>query len=205
MSKRQYDDYIKNGCHPTGYNEAVSQYYFGQNTVDFLLDKLEDKTNEYYKEKTIQSNIDFETLKEKIKTTPYIFIQPKQNSKQNEISIYIEQLEEKKEKLYFELLFTRLQWIHKKAEECREEKERFGGIEDMALDSVWRVLDLQKHECCEYEEMAELEEGIKTIAEDKLLRDIEHDLGVKVIRTENEIFNDIEFINNQIKQLKEKK
>ena len=105
------------------------------------------------------------------------------------------------EKLYFELLFTRLQGIHKKADECREEKERFGGIEDMALDSVWRVFDLQKHECCEYEEMIALDDGIGIIAEDKLLRDIEHDLGFKATRTEKEIFDDI----NQIKQLKEGK
>ena len=40
MSKYTYEDYIKNGCHPTGYNEACESYYFGQSTVDMLLDKI---------------------------------------------------------------------------------------------------------------------------------------------------------------------
>ena len=42
MSKYTYEDYIKNGCHPTGYNKACESYYFGQSTVDTLLDKIAD-------------------------------------------------------------------------------------------------------------------------------------------------------------------
>ena len=124
--------------------------------------------------------------------------------KQSQRELAIENCEFKKEKLYFDLLFTRLQYIHKQADEFREEKERYG-IEDMALDSVWRVFDLQKHDCCEYEEMSELENGIENTADDKLLRDIEHDLQFKPTKTVEEIFEEIQKIDQQIKSLKGEK
>ena len=120
-----------------------------------------------------------------------------------EKQLAIENCEFKKEKLYFDLLFTRLHYIHKQADEFREEKERYG-IKDMALDSIWRVFDLQKHDCCEYEEMSELENGIKSIANDELLRDIEHDLQFKPTKTVDEIFEEIQKIDQQIKSLKGK-
>ena len=41
MNKRTYEDYMKADCVPDGYNEAVTQYIFGQSTVDMLLDKME--------------------------------------------------------------------------------------------------------------------------------------------------------------------
>ena len=112
-----------------------------------------------------------------------------------------ELLEFKRDRLYFELLLTRLQWLHKKADDYRLEKERFG-VADMSLCSVWDVLELQKNDLCEYEEMCALQEGIECIANSKLLADIEHDLEIKVTRNENEIFKDIELIDNQIKELK---
>ena len=113
-----------------------------------------------------------------------------------------ELLEFKRNKLYFELLITRLQWLHKRADEYKEEKERFGIDEEISLSSVWDVLSLQKNNICEYEEMCELQEGIECIANSQLLKDIEHDLQVKATRNENEIFKDIELINQQIKELK---
>ena len=41
MGKRTYEEYIKNGCHPVGYNEPCQSYYFGQTSVDLLLDKID--------------------------------------------------------------------------------------------------------------------------------------------------------------------
>lgn len=41
MSKRKYEEYIENGCHPVGYNEPCQSYYFGQTSVDLLLDKID--------------------------------------------------------------------------------------------------------------------------------------------------------------------
>ncbi len=112
-----------------------------------------------------------------------------------------ELLEFKRDRLYFELLLTRLQWLHKKADDYRLEEERFG-VANMSLSSVWDVLELQKNDLCEYEEMCALQEGIECIAKSKLLADIEHDLQVKATRNENEIFKDIEQIDQQIKELK---
>ena len=40
MGKRTYEHYIKNGCNPTGYNEACESIIFGQITVDSLLDEI---------------------------------------------------------------------------------------------------------------------------------------------------------------------
>lgn len=123
--------------------------------------------------------------------------------KQSQKQLAIENYELKEEKLYSDLLFTRLQYIHQQANECKEEKERFGVSENMAVDSIWRVFDLQKHKCCEYEELSELENGIQSIAEDNLLRSIEHDLQFKPTRTEDEIFEEIQKINDQLKELKD--
>lgn len=132
------------------------------------------------------------------------------DNQQNEIQQLKQQLEEKdkellefkRNKLYFELLITRLQWLHKRADEYKEEKERFGIDEEISLSSVWDVLSLQKNNICEYEEMCELQEGIECIANSRLLKDIEHDLQIKATRKEDEIFKDIEQIDNQIKELK---
>lgn len=44
MSKRTYEEYIKNDCHPVGYNEPCQSYFFGQTSVDLLLDRI-DKLN----------------------------------------------------------------------------------------------------------------------------------------------------------------
>lgn len=116
----------------------------------------------------------------------------------------MELLKFRKEKLYFELLISRLQWLHKRADDCRLEKERFG-VADMSLCSVWDVLELQKNDLCEYEEMCALQEGIECVAKSKLLGDIEHDLQAKTTRNENEIFKDIEQVDQQMKGLKVEK
>lgn len=41
MSNRTYEDYIKNDCHPVGYNEPCQSYYFAQSSVDLLLNKID--------------------------------------------------------------------------------------------------------------------------------------------------------------------
>lgn len=40
MGKRAYEEYIKNDCHPVGYNEPCQSYLFGQTSVDLLLDRI---------------------------------------------------------------------------------------------------------------------------------------------------------------------
>lgn len=41
MGKRTYEEYIKNDCHPVGYNEPCQSYFFGQTSVDLLLDRID--------------------------------------------------------------------------------------------------------------------------------------------------------------------
>lgn len=148
---------------------------------------------------------DHKTLKEQIKKLEQEILSLQEDSiRENQINVTetvelekeINKLKEeniklKKQQLYFDLLLTRLQWLHKKANEYKEEKERFGLEENLPLDSVWSVLDLQKNKCCEYEEMSELKKGIETIAQEDLLKEIEHNLNFKPTKTEDEIFTKI--------------
>lgn len=39
--KYTYNDYILNGCHPTGFNEAIESLIFGQSSIDTLLERIE--------------------------------------------------------------------------------------------------------------------------------------------------------------------
>ena len=50
MSKRTYEEYIENDCHPVGYNEPCQSYLFGQTSVDLLLDRI-DQLKQYLEEK----------------------------------------------------------------------------------------------------------------------------------------------------------
>ena len=59
MSKRTYEEYIKNGCHPVGYNEPCQSYYFGQVSVDWLLDQIDQ-----LKQQLEEKNKEIEKLKQ---------------------------------------------------------------------------------------------------------------------------------------------
>ena len=63
MSNRTYEDYIKNDCHPVGYNEPCQSYYFAQSSVDLLLNKIDllkqqlvEKDKEIERLNTIKNN-----------------------------------------------------------------------------------------------------------------------------------------------------
>lgn len=185
-------------CHEWWYASVIKEdlcpncyYYFKQ-----LKQQLAEKDKELSKYKS------YKTDDERIKDLTNLYSQYAEENKQLKQQLEEkdkELLEFKRNKLYFELLITRLQWLHKRADEYKEEKERFGIDEEISLSSVWDVLSLQKNNICEYEEMCELQEGIECIANSRLLKDIEHDLQIKATRKEDEIFKDIEQIDNQIK------
>lgn len=42
MGKYTYEDYLKLGCNPVGYNKIVDGYVFGRTSLDLLLDKISD-------------------------------------------------------------------------------------------------------------------------------------------------------------------
>lgn len=46
MSKRTYEEYIKNGCHPIGYSEACQRLIFSQISIDLLLDQIDQQIKE---------------------------------------------------------------------------------------------------------------------------------------------------------------
>ena len=59
MSERTYEDYINNGCHPVGYNEACQRLIFSQISIDLLLDRI-DQLNLQLKD---HENSDSSTMK----------------------------------------------------------------------------------------------------------------------------------------------
>ncbi len=59
MSKRTYEEYIKNDCHPVGYNEPCQSYFFGQTSVDLLLDRIDQ-----LKQQLVEKDKEIEDLKE---------------------------------------------------------------------------------------------------------------------------------------------
>ena len=75
MSKRTYEEYIKNGCHPVGYNEPCQSYYFGQVSVDWLLDQIDQ-------------------LKQQLAEKEQKFLEFQEDSIRNE-QIYVRELAEK--------------------------------------------------------------------------------------------------------------
>ena len=103
MSKYTYEEYIKLGCHPTGYNEPCQSYIFGQSTVDVLLTKiinLHAKLSE--KEKEIkQLKLDlkmFASVNEfinryGIEKAREVLLQSEKTKKQDKNSFAVEQLE----------------------------------------------------------------------------------------------------------------
>lgn len=105
---------------------------------------------------------------------------------------------------YMELSFCRMQWLHEAARECSVEKPRFGFEEEFSLSSVWNVLDLQRLGICEYDEMGELEEGIKTCAESFMLHYLEKDFNYDKSLTEDQIWKKIKKLEKEIKELEEK-
>ena len=106
---------------------------------------------------------------------------------------------------YMELSFCRMQWLHKVASRSSQEKPRFGFKDEFALCSVWNVLDLQRLGICEYEEMSELEECVKICAESSLLKGLEKDFKYDKSLTEDQIWEKIKKLQEEIKELEEKK
>lgn len=194
------------------YDTAINDYVYTDDIVDLL--NQQDKEIKQVKENLSKFGNIISEQDRKIKELEQENLSLQEDSiRENQINVIetvelekdINKLKEeniklKKQQLYFDLMLTRLQWLHKKANEYKEDKERFGLEDYLPLDSVWRVLDLQKNQCCKYEEMSELEEGIETIAQEELLREIEHNLNFKPTKTEDEIFKEIQKIDNQIKE-----
>lgn len=67
MSKRTYEEYIKNGCHPVGYNEPCQSYYFGQVSVDWLLDQIDQ-----LKQQLAEKDKEFEELNKTLEMCKHI-------------------------------------------------------------------------------------------------------------------------------------
>lgn len=102
MSKRTYEEYIKNGCHPVGYNEPCQSYYFGQVSVDLLLDQIDQ-----LKQQLAEKDKEIERLKNLFELNNEVVInQGKEifdlrvqvlQQKQNQTQLAIQELEKVKE------------------------------------------------------------------------------------------------------------
>lgn len=77
-------------------------------------------------------------------------------------------------------IFMRYAHLHNYAEQARVAEIEAPDGTKMELFSVWDVLTLKKHEMAEYEEMNELQQNIETIANDRLLTEVEKDFRLLV-------------------------
>lgn len=128
MDKRTYKEYIKNSCHPIGYNEACQSYYFGQTSVDFLLDLIDqlkqqleesfteedvngliedrDKTIKFLQKELAEKDKEIESLKQQLEeiNAGYDFTYEQSREtikelKQNQTQLAIQELEKVKDKI----------------------------------------------------------------------------------------------------------
>lgn len=98
--------------------------------------------------------------------------------KQEKAVVKVEAIKEFAEKI--KEIFMRYAHLHNYADQARvAEIEALDGTK-LELFSVWDVLTLKKHEMAEYEEMNELQRNIETIANDRLLTELEHDFHLLV-------------------------
>ena len=95
MSKRTYEEYIKNDCHPVGYNEPCQSYFFGQTSVDLLLDRIDQ-----LKQQLVEKDKEIESIKQQLEETNagYDFTYEQSSEaikelKQNQTQLAIKELE----------------------------------------------------------------------------------------------------------------
>ncbi len=95
MSKRTYEEYIKNDCHPVGYNEPCQSYFFGQTSVDLLLDRIDQ-----LKQQLVKKDKEIESIKQQLEETNagYDFTYEQSSEaikelKQNQTQLAIKELE----------------------------------------------------------------------------------------------------------------
>lgn len=77
-------------------------------------------------------------------------------------------------------LLTRYSHLHDYADNARRDTIEAADGTDIEMQSVWDVFTLKNNEMSEYEEMNRLQKNIETIAEERLLKEIEKDFRLLV-------------------------
>jgi hypothetical protein len=107
--------------------------------------------------------------------------------------------------LYLELYLTRCQWIHRAAEDAKEEKDWFGIGLKHELNSIWDYKKIsiieEEGKVEKYDYVTKLEENITFIHDSALLKDLEKDLDFIPIKKTEEIFSEIEKLKSVLKTL----
>ena len=189
VSKYTYENYIKNGCHPTGYNEACESYYFGQSTVDMLLDKVADLEGKLAESESKVAVGRFWHSAYEGKQLDY----DKLNNDYNKQEKLLSRVLADKSKLQFE--FDQLkQQLPEKDKELLEIKQR---IAEKASKEFQEMIDKRENHNQDKISFA-VEQIVKT--KETLIKFLQ-DEGFY----ENEWYDLFEKIDNQIKQLKEGK
>ena len=102
MSKRTYEEYIKNGCHPVGYNEPCQRLIFSQISIDLLLDQIDQ-----LKQQLAEKDKEIESLKQELEETnagyDFIYEQSREvikELKQNQTQFAISELEKVEDSVF---------------------------------------------------------------------------------------------------------
>lgn len=138
MSKKTYEEYIKNGCCPVGYNEPCQSYLFGQTSVDLLLDRID------------QLKQQLEDLKSKLREANRVknknkFLEEKNKEKREKNDQLLKEIMASNSKLNLENAVLKQQ--------LEEEKEKVNGIlTDIIIEVTKDEFDLDR--LCYLEEVS---------------------------------------------------
>ena len=72
-------------------------------------------------------------------------------------------------------VFERYKHLHEHANKARNDVIETFDLREIEMQSVWDVMTLEKNDMAEYEEMGRLQNNIETIAQDRLLTELEKD------------------------------
>lgn len=95
-------------------------------------------------------------------------------------------------------VFLRYAHLHSHADCARKDYIKLDDGTEIEMQSVWDVFALKRYEMCEYEEMGRLQKNIETIANERLLAELEKDFRLLV----NEMVGDAEKKDLLIERIK---
>lgn len=77
-------------------------------------------------------------------------------------------------------VFERYKHLHEHANKARNDVIETFDLTEIEMQSVWDVMTLEKNDMAKYEEMGRLQNNIETIAQDRLLTELENDFKLLV-------------------------
>lgn len=139
MSKRPYEEYIKNGCHPVGYNEPCQRLIFSQISIDLLLDQI-DQLKQQLAEKDKMHLLD---EKEFQNYCAYKWIEPEIKGCLDREREYKQQLAEK-QKTIDEINKEFVQAVHDWKALCAEKDKEIASLQVLIIENKNDIKEMRE-------------------------------------------------------------